>query len=72
MATMAERLKGLRKERGWTQKELQAMSGVPYTTISRIERGNPRQINTNTLVALADALEVTTDYLLGRSNKRID
>lgn len=72
MATIRDRLWELRHERRLTQQELQALSGVPFTTISRIETGKADDITTRTLVALADAFGVTTDYLLGRSDRRTD
>jgi repressor LexA len=65
MAQLSERLRQLRKQGGLTQKDLEARSGVPQNTISRIEIGGVQEISTRTLIALARALQVTTDYLLG-------
>src|SRR5947209_7464658 len=67
MAQLSERLRQLRKRRNMTQKDLEARSGVPQNTISRIEIGGAQEISTKTLIGLARALQVTTDYLLGVS-----
>jgi transcriptional regulator with XRE-family HTH domain len=67
MALLSERLWQLRKQRRMTQKDLQEASGVPQNTISRIEIGGVQEISTKTLISLADAFKVSTDYLLGRS-----
>lgn len=68
MATLAERLRTLRRGKNLTQQELQRLSGVPYTTISRIETGFTDVITSHTLERLADVLGVTIDYLMGRSD----
>jgi len=47
------------------QKQLEEMSGVLQNTISRIELGKNPEILTSTLAALARALNVSADYLLG-------
>lgn len=65
MATLPERLRHIRRSQGLTQKQLQHKSGVPHNTISRIETGEAADITTRTLIALALALNVSTDYLLG-------
>jgi transcriptional regulator with XRE-family HTH domain len=60
---IADRISRLRRARGWKQKELAAKIGSTLFQISKMERGRfvPRA---GTLVRLADALEVTVDYLL--------
>lgn len=65
--TLSERLLLLRTQAGLTQKQLAALSGIPHNSISRIELGKTPDITTRTLIALAGALGVTTDYLLGLS-----
>ena len=52
-----------------TQGELANMIGVSPSYIGHLERGN-RQASLETLVALANALDVSTDYLLGRTEKK--
>jgi transcriptional regulator with XRE-family HTH domain len=59
--TIGERLKRLRLERGFSQREL-AAPGVSYAYISRIEAGT-RQPSVKALRRLAAKLEVTAGYL---------
>ena len=58
----ANRLKKLRMEKGLSQTDLAKTLGVHPNHISRYERGQSRP-NTRFLKALADCLNVSTDYL---------
>jgi transcriptional regulator with XRE-family HTH domain len=61
-----ERLKTAREQlRGWSQSELGTRSGLPPSSIAHFENGS-RKPSFDSLRRLANALEVTTDYLLGR------
>lgn len=61
-----ERLKTAREElRKWNQNELAGRAGLPPSSIAHFETGS-RKPSFDTLRKLANALEVTTDYLLGR------
>lgn len=61
-----ERLKIAREKlRGWSQSELGARAGLPSSSIAHFENGS-RKPSFESLRRLAGALEVTTDYLLGR------
>lgn len=63
-----ERLKIARdKLRKWSQAELAAKAGMPSTSIAHFEAG-ARKPSFDTLRKLANALDVTTDYLLGRTD----
>jgi tetratricopeptide (TPR) repeat protein len=64
--TIGERLKRLRLERGFSQREL-AAPGVSYAYISRIEAGT-RQPSVKALRRLAAKLEVSAGYLETGSN----
>jgi tetratricopeptide (TPR) repeat protein len=59
--TIGQRLKRLRLERGFSQREL-AAPGVSYAYISRIEAGT-RQPSVKALRKLAEKLGVTADFL---------
>ncbi|KIL73689.1 helix-turn-helix domain-containing protein [Bacillus badius] len=65
--TLGERLRSLREKANLTQKELASRLKVPNQNISNYER-DFRQPDYETLQKLADFYDVTTDYLLGRTN----
>jgi len=48
-----------------TQKQLEAASGVPQGSISRIESGVADDVYASTVLGFAKALQVSTDSLLG-------
>lgn len=62
-----ERLKAARDLRGWSQADLGVRAKMPPSSIAHFESGS-RKPSFDTLRRLANALEVTTDYLLGRTN----
>jgi transcriptional regulator with XRE-family HTH domain len=59
----AQRLRELRKNKNLSQTELGQLASLHYTHIGRFERGASRPSG-DTLKRLADALGVTSDYLL--------
>lgn len=61
----SERLREARKLRGYSQEELAAKAEMPPTTIAHFETGT-RKPSFESLRRLAVALEITTDFLLGR------
>lgn len=61
-----ELLASLRRERGILQKELAAYLNVTVATISNYEKG-VHAPDYETLVKLADFFDVSTDYLLQRT-----
>lgn len=69
----AERLRHARETlRGLTQSQLAEKTGLPSTSISHFENTDgTRKPSFDTLKRLANALEVTTDYLLGRSDDHV-
>ena len=56
----------MRERRGWNQAELAEKSRLQPTAISHFETGG-RSPSFDNLRRLADALNVSTDYLIGRS-----
>ncbi len=61
--TFGVRLKNLRKQKRWSQKELAAKVGVRFQQLNKYESGlnlPPAEM----LIKLADALGTTVDYLL--------
>ncbi|MBF9052312.1 helix-turn-helix domain-containing protein [Roseobacter sp. HKCCD9010] len=61
------RLRAARDLREWSQSELADQAGMPPSSIAHFEAGS-RKPSFDTLRRLANALEVTTDYLLGRAD----
>ena len=61
------KLKELRSEKNITQNQLASLIRATQTQISKWENGTIEP-NLTQLEQLANALEVTTDYLLGREN----
>ena len=59
----------LRKEHGLSQQKLASDIGLARNTICQYESGN-RVPDVSTLVLLADYFGVSTDYLLGREEKK--
>lgn len=62
-----EILKSLRLESNLTQKELAEKLGIGQSTIVGYERGDRETIATN-LIKYANFFNVSTDYLLGRTD----
>lgn len=69
IVSLGEKLKGLRQKRDMNQTQLADASGITQATISRIESGEVKQLKSEALKKLAEALEVTVDYLVGKTNK---
>lgn len=66
--TIGERIKKYRKEKGWKQSQLAEEADLCTVYISRYETGRwlPSLIS---IIAIADALGVTLDELVGRKVK---
>ncbi|MBR4057909.1 MAG: helix-turn-helix transcriptional regulator [Oscillospiraceae bacterium] len=62
------RLRELRKSRGYTQISLQMQTGIEQALLSKFENGE-RVPPTETLMRLADFYNVSIDYILCRTNK---
>lgn len=69
MPVFSERIKALRKEKGLTQTNMAELLNCKDRHYQRIEYGQVN-IPSLTLAFLADYFEVSTDYLLGRSDDR--
>lgn len=65
-----ERLKDMREQRELTQKEIAAILKIDQRVYSIYETGK-REISCSHLIALADYYQVSTDYLLGRTDNKI-
>ena len=63
-----ERLRAARETRGLSQAELAEKAHLQASAISHFETGT-RKPSFDNLRRLADALDATTDYLLGRTSE---
>ena len=62
-----ESFKRIKKEKGINNYEIHKRSGVLESTLSEFERGKHTDLRISTLIKIADALDVTLDELVGRS-----
>ena len=65
---MQNRLKELRKLRGYTQISLQMQTGIEQSLLSKFENGE-RIPTTEALFHLAEFYNVSIDYILCRTDK---
>lgn len=63
-----ERIRALRKERGLNQDQLAELASLNRVTVAKYEAGRVEP-GAQALARIADALEVSTDALLGRSEE---
>lgn len=57
-------VRAARKRRRWTREQLAGQSGLSFAAITQIESGRRSEIRVSSLVALAEALGVSVDYLV--------
>ena len=67
MASLSDRLVYLQREKNVLKKDIANAAGVSIMGYYRYEKGN-RQPTADKLIKLADFFNVSTDYLLGRSD----
>jgi transcriptional regulator with XRE-family HTH domain len=69
--SFSTRLKEIRREKKLTQEQLGQKVNVTKVSISGYESGN-RTPDMDTLQKIADVLEISVDYLLGRTDTSSD
>ena len=62
LSRMGEKIKSLRREKGWTQEFFAERASINDKEVSHIESGN-RNITIETLVKIASALSITPQDL---------
>ena len=67
--TIGQRIKIARIRHKMTQVQLAERISLSKTALSQIESGDTADPRMSTLIALADALGVTMDYLAGREEE---
>ena len=63
---LGRRIRKQRSQRGWTQEALAERVNVSTSFVGHVERGT-RKASLETLVAMANVLDVSLDYLLSGS-----
>jgi transcriptional regulator with XRE-family HTH domain len=66
---LGQRIRDLRKERGWSQERFADVCGVHRTYMGHLERGE-KNVSFNTLVRLSEALGISLPELLSDQGKR--
>ena len=64
---LPKRLVQVRKDKGYTRKELSSLLGIPYRTLTNYENGE-REPGHSFIIRMAKEFNVSTDYLLGISD----
>jgi len=67
--TLGQRLAFIRGKRGLSQPDVAKLTGLKVQNISRLETKAREHVRSDTLARLAQALECSTDYLLGLSDE---
>ena len=65
---IGNRIRTVRKARGYTQEQLAERADISFAFVGHIERGT-RVMSIKTLYSLARALDCSTDYLLGNAQE---
>lgn len=62
---IGDSLRAARTRLGWTRETLAHHSGISWSAIAQIESGRRRDVRLTSLAALAEALGVSVDHLIG-------
>ena len=68
---LSNKIEQLRKEKGYTFAKLSELSGISTGRLSDLASGKRNNPTMDTLIKLADALDVTLDELVGRKKNGI-
>jgi transcriptional regulator with XRE-family HTH domain len=63
-------LKTLRNQKDWSQERLAREANISYHTLIKLEQSGITNPRIETVIKLADALEVSLDKLVGREGFR--
>lgn len=66
---MYRRIRDLREDHDLTQKQVAQLLGMSQTGYSKYETGE-KDVPAAVLIKLADYYKTTTDYILGRTDKK--
>lgn len=68
ISILGKRIRKVRRRQNITQEALAREADVAINTIARLEQGWSQEIRSGALKRIADALNVSADYLLGRTD----
>jgi len=60
---LAKRIRELRNKKGFSQEKLARLANVSYNTVVKIESGESKNPTFQTMVGIANALDVSLDNL---------
>ena len=63
---LAGNIKKHRKAKGWTQQELATKASIPLSILAKIEQGFSNNPTIQTVLKIADALNITLNDLVER------
>ena len=63
---LSKNLKKLREAAGLSQDQMARKAGIPYSTYLKIENGVTPNPSIQTVLNIAEALEISLDELVGR------
>lgn len=69
---MIDRIKAIKKEKKITNSELAELSGVPYGTLNKVLGSETKEPQLTTIMKMAAALGVSSDYIIYGSNPRVE
>ncbi len=72
VSNLGRKLTALRNQRGMSQYRVATDAEIPQSTLSRLEKGIIKNLNTDSIKRLASALRTSTDFLLGESESSVD
>ena len=63
---LSKNIKKFRKKIGLSQDKMARRAGIPYSTYLKIESGYTPNPSIQTVINIAEALNISVDYLLNR------
>ena len=63
---LGKRIARLRNQRSVSQYKLSQIAKVPQSSLSRLENGSKTGLSSRSMARIADALNTSTDFLLGQ------
>ena len=72
MQAFGQRIARARAKGGWTQQQLAERTGLVQAAIAKLERARQAAVRADTVMALAEGLGCSADYLLGLSGEEAD